>query len=138
MVARGTAYGDIDHDGDLDVLVSTNNGPARLFRNDNSEPNNVLRIQAIGTSSNRDGIGARVEVAVRGGARLWQMVKTGSSYASQSELPLTFGLGQASKVEQVEIRWPSGQVDRLGPQDAGQTLIVTEAKGVTAKVPFGK
>ena len=65
------------------------------------------------------------------------MVKTGSSYLSQSELPLTFGLGATARVEQVEIRWPSGQVDRLGPQDAGQTLVVTEAKGVTAR-PFGK
>ena len=63
------------------------------------------------------------------------MVKTGSSYLSQSELPLTFGLGTASKVEQVEIRWPSGQVDRLGPQDAGQTLVVVEAKGVTEAHP---
>ena len=66
------------------------------------------------------------------------MVRTGSSYLSQSELPLTFGLGGAATVDQVEIRWPSGQVDRLGPQNAGQTLIVTEARGVTGRVPFGK
>jgi hypothetical protein len=73
-----------------------------------------------------------------GGTTRIAMVKTGSSYLSQSELPLTFGLGPASKVEQVEIRWPSGQVDRLGPQEAGQTLVVTEAKGVTRRLPFGK
>ena len=81
---------------------------------------------------------AMVPALVVGGATRLAMVKTGSSYLSQSELPLTFGLGAASKVEQVEIRWPSGQVDRLGPQAAGQTLIVTEAKGVTTRVPFAR
>src|SRR6185295_5301412 len=98
LVARGAAYVDYDNDGDLDIVINVNNGPARLYRNDGGNRNNVLRVQTIGTASNRDGIGARVEVTVRG-TRLWQIVKTGSSYASQSELPLTFGLGAASGVD---------------------------------------
>ncbi|WP_239490047.1 CRTAC1 family protein [Luteitalea sp. TBR-22] len=133
-VARGAAHLDMDNDGDQDLVITVNNGPARVLRND-SKGGRALRLALVGTRSNRSAIGAQVRVTVGGATRL-AMVKSGSSYLSQSELPLTFGLGAASKVEQVEIRWPSGQVDRLGPQDAGQTLVVTEAKGVTQKVPF--
>jgi len=106
--------------------------PVESFRRIRAGP---LRLSLVGVKSNRSAVGAHVRVTVGGATRL-AMVKTGSSYLSQSELPLTFGLGAASKVEQVEIRWPTGQVDRLGPQDAGQTLIVTEAKSVTKRVPF--
>ena len=134
-VARGAAHLDMDNDGDQDLVVTVNNGPARVLRND-SAGGRALRLSLVGVKSNRSAIGAEVRVTSGGTTRI-AMVKTGSSYLSQSELPLTFGLGTASKVEQVEIRWPSGQVDRLGPQDAGQTLVVTEAKGVTGRVPFG-
>jgi hypothetical protein len=134
VVARGAAHVDIDNDGDQDLVVTANNGPARVLRND-STAGRALRLSLVGVTSNRSAVGAQVRVTV-GGATRMAMVKTGSSYLSQSELPLTFGLGQASKVEQVEIRWPSGQVDRLGAQNAGQTLVVTEAKGVTQRVPF--
>ena len=134
IVARGAAHVDLDNDGDQDLVVTVNNGPARILRND-SAGGRALRLSLVGVKSNRSAVGAQVRVTVGGATRL-AMVKTGSSYLSQSELPLTFGLGAASKVEQVEIRWPSGQVDRLGPQDAGQTLVVTEAKGVTTRVPF--
>jgi hypothetical protein len=136
MVARGAAHVDMDNDGDQDLVITVNNGAARVLRND-SRAGRALRLSLVGTKSNRSAIGAQVRVTAGGATRV-AMVKTGSSYLSQSELPLTFGLGQASKVEQVEIRWPSGHVDRLGPQDAGQTLVVTEAKGVTARVPFGR
>ena len=136
VVARGAAHLDLDNDGDQDLVVTVNNGPARVLRND-SRAGRALRLALVGVKSNRSAIGAVVRVTAGGSTRM-AMVKTGSSYLSQSELPLTFGLGQASKVEQVEIRWPSGHVERLGPQAAGQTLVVTEAKGVTSKVPFGK
>jgi hypothetical protein len=136
IVARGAAYADYDHDGDLDIVVTTNNGPARLFRNDGGNRNNVLRVETIGTTSNRDGIGARVEVSVRG-ARLWQIVKTGSSYASQSELPLTFGLGQATTVDGVRVAWPSGRVDVIGALQANQSVTIQEGAGVVRRAPIG-
>jgi enediyne biosynthesis protein E4 len=97
IVGRGAAYGDFDNDGDLDLLITANNGPARLLRNDNGNQNDMLRVKTVGTRSNRDGIGAKVTVTTNKGTRLFAMVKTGSSYLSQSELPLTFGLGQAGR-----------------------------------------
>jgi hypothetical protein len=136
IVARGAAYSDYDHDGDLDIVVTTNNGPARLFRNDGGNRNNVLRVETVGTASNRDGIGARVEVSVAG-ARLWQIVKTGSSYASQSELPLTFGLGGATTVDGVRVAWPSGRVDVAGPLQANQSVTIQEGAGVVRRTPVG-
>ena len=136
MVARGAAYADYDNDGDLDIVVTTNNGPARLIRNDGGNQNNVLRVQTVGTVSNRDGIGARVELSVRG-SRPWQIVKTGSSYASQSELPLTFGLGQAAAVDGMTVSWPSGRVDRVGGLQANQTVTIQEGSGVVRKAPIG-
>ena len=136
IVARGAAYGDYDHDGDLDIVVTTNNGAARLFRNDGGNRNNVLRVETIGTRSNRDGIGARVEVAV-GGTRRWQIVKTGSSYASQSELPLTFGLDGATTVDSVRVAWPSGRVDVTGALQANQSVTIQEGAGVVRRAPIG-
>ncbi len=132
IVARGAAYADYDRDGDLDIVVTTNNGPARLLRNDRGNRNNVLRVETVGTASNRDGIGARVEVSVRG-ARLWQIVKTGSSYASQSELPLTFGLGAAAAVDGVRVAWPSGRVDVVGALQANQSVTIQEGSGVVRR-----
>jgi len=138
MVARGAAYGDYDNDGDLDILVTVNNGPARLLRNDGGNRNNMLRVQTVGTASNRDGIGARVEVAVHGGANLWQIVKTGSSYASQSELPLTFGLGGATGVDGVKVRWPSGRVDAVGALKANQLVTIKEGTGVVSAAAINR
>jgi enediyne biosynthesis protein E4 len=138
VVARGAAYLDFDNDGHLDLVVTTNNGPARLLRNAGGARGNALRVQLVGTASNRSAIGATVVATLRGGARQSAMVKSGSSYLSQSELPLTFGLGQASNVEGLEIRWPSGRVEKLAAENAGQTIVVHEGKGVTARRPFGR
>jgi hypothetical protein len=135
-VGRGAAYGDYDNDGDLDLLLTTNNGPARLLRNDNGNQNDLLRIKLTGTHSNRDGIGARVSVQAAGGARLSAMVKTGSSYCSQSELPLTFGLGKADKPYTIEINWPSGGVDKIPEVKANQALTIEEGKGITSAAPI--
>ena len=120
IVGRGAAYGDFDNDGDLDLLITANNGPARLLRNDNGNQNDMLRVKTVGTRSNRDGIGAKVTVKTSKGMRLFGMVKTGSSYLSQSELPLTFGLGkpEEGKTVSLTIVWPSGQKDFVAERRA--------------------
>ena len=132
-VGRGAAYADSNNDGRLDLLLSTNGGPVYLFRNDaqgTAALNKSLRIKLIGTKSNRDGLGATVRVT-SGGETQTQMLRSGSSYLSASELVLTFGLAQREKADSIEIRWPSGQVDRLSNVNAGQTVTATEGKGIT-------
>jgi hypothetical protein len=135
-VARGAAYADINNDGALDVLVMTNGGPAHLYLNQGGT-NQSLRIKLTGTKSNRDGIGAIVRVSA-GSDKQWLTMKSGSSYLSQSELVLTFGMGSKTKADTVEIDWPSGQVDKLSDIATGQTITVQEAKGVIASRPYGK
>jgi hypothetical protein len=129
LVGRGAAAADYDRDGDLDVLVTANAGPARLLRNDGGNRNHWLRVRTVGTTSNRDGIGARVAITSANG-QAWQLVKTGSSYCSQSELPLTFGLGSATRVQRVEVTWPSGTVDVIDGAAADQEITVQEGKGL--------
>jgi hypothetical protein len=132
-VGRGAAYADINNDGRLDLLLSTNGGPAYLFRNEaqGSNPNRSVRLKLVGTKSNRDGIGAIVRLS-SGGDTQTQMLRSGSSYLSSSELLLTFGLGQRDKADTIEIRWPSGQIDHLSNVGAGQTITAAEGKGQTS------
>ena len=130
VVGRGAAYADYDGDGDLDVALTTNNGPAYLLRNDGGNKNKWLRVRTVGTRSNRDGIGARVTVTLPDGRKPWAVVKTGSSYLSQNELPLTFGLGQHPKAARVEVAWPSGATDVLDDVAANQAITVEEGKGL--------
>jgi enediyne biosynthesis protein E4 len=135
-VARGAAYADIDNDGFLDVLLTTNAGPASLFHNEGGT-NHSLRVKLVGTKSNRDGIGAVVHL-ISGGDKQWKMLRSGSSYLSQSELVLTFGLRTQTKADTIEIQWPSGHVDQLSNITAGQTITVQEEKGVIANRPYRK
>ena len=125
MVARGMAYGDYDRDGDLDVLIATNHGPAYLYRNEGGNANHWLSVKLEGTRANRDGIGAVVRVTGAGGTQ-WQAVHSGSSYCSASDLALTFGLGRDEKATQVEIDWPGGGKQTLRDVGAGQHLVVRE------------
>jgi enediyne biosynthesis protein E4 len=134
-VARGAAYGDVDLDGDLDLLVTANNGPARLLRNDGTG-HRALRVTLRGTTSNRSAVGARVTVTHADGTRRWQMVKTGSSYLSQSELPLTFGLGTATGARDVEIAWAGGKVEHVGPVNANEMITVEEGRGIFSRAPL--
>jgi len=135
-VGRGAAYADIDNDGALDVLLTTNGGRAWLFHNEGGT-NHSLRIKLAGAKSNRNGIGAVVRVT-SGGEKQWQMLRSGSSYLSQSELVLTFGLGAATKVDSIEVQWPSGQVDKASAIVGDQTITVEEGKGVIATRVYGK
>ena len=138
IVGRGAAYGDFDNDGDLDLLITTNNGPARLLRNDNANQNDLLRVKLVGSHANRDGIGAKVVVKTSKGRSMFGMVRTGSSYCSQSELPLTFGLGKPEEgtTLTLEITWPGGQKETIPNIKPNQSLTILEGKGITLQEPI--
>jgi enediyne biosynthesis protein E4 len=129
-VGRGLAYADFDRDGDLDLLVTTNNGPAFLYRNDHQQGTQSIRILLVGTKSNRDAIGARVHLTTNGVTQV-RMVKSGSSYLSQSEFPVTFGLGKDDRAERVAIDWPSGRTEDYKDLAAGESYRLTEGNGIT-------
>ena len=132
IVARGAAYADIDHDGDLDLLITSNHGPAYLFRNDGGNKNKFLCVRTVGSKSNRSGIGAVVRIESASGKQ-WSSVRSGSSYCSQSDLALTFGLGSDPTVTALEIEWPSGTKQKLTNIAANQFITVDEDKGIIAK-----
>jgi hypothetical protein len=132
IVARGAAHADIDRDGDLDLLITTNHGPAYLFRNDGGNRNNWISIRTVGSKSNRDGIGAIVWVQSASGKQ-WNSVRSGSSYASQSDLALDFGLGKDPQVTAVDIQWPSGTKQHLANLAVNQFYTIDEEKGVINK-----
>jgi hypothetical protein len=134
-VGRGFAYGDFDRDGDCDMLLTTNNGPAFLFRNDQLSGNRSIRFRLTGTKSNRDAIGAVVRISVDGVTQS-RLVKGGSSYLSQSELPVTFGIGKWEKIERAVIEWPSGQAEEYKSLSAGKTYDCVESKGITPQPGF--
>jgi hypothetical protein len=129
-LGRGLAYGDFDRDGDLDLLLTTNSGPAYLYRNDQLAGNHSIRFRLVGTKSNHDAIGATLRI-IAGGLSQSRMVKSGSSYLSQSELPLTFGLEKHDRVERATIHWPSGRVEEFNNLAAGRCYECTEGKGIS-------
>jgi enediyne biosynthesis protein E4 len=128
-VGRGLAVGDFDRDGDLDVLMTTNGGPAFLFRNDQLAGNRAIRLRLVGTKSNRDAIGAIVRV-FHDGVFQSRMVKSGSSYLSQSELPVTFGVGRRDRVDRMVIAWPSGKVEEFKNVASGRAYECVEGTGL--------
>ena len=127
--ARGVAFGDFDNDGDLDIVVNNMNDTPTLLRNDGGNKNRWLKVKTIGTRSNRTGIGARVRVVV-GNHVQTDEVRSGGSYISQNDLRLHFGMGSATKADLVDIRWPSGQLDRLKDVETNQVVYVQEGKGI--------
>ncbi len=128
-VGRGVAFGDYDNDGDIDMLIVNSNSPPTLLRNDGGNRNHWLMVKAIGTTSNRDGIGARITV-VTGPSVQIREIKGGGSYLSQNDPRAHFGLGASRKVDLLEIRWPSGIVDRIRDIEANRLITVTEGQGL--------
>ncbi|MGI8784941.1 MAG: CRTAC1 family protein [Acidobacteriota bacterium] len=129
LVGRGSAYGDYDNDGDLDILVTTNGGPPVLYRNDQASKNNWLTLRLRGMRNNRDGIGAVVKVT-SGGVTQQNFVRSGSSYCSQSDLALTFGLGKNGAAERIEILWPNGTRQEVKNVAANRRIVIEEGKGL--------
>jgi hypothetical protein len=129
-VGRGLAVGDFDRDGDLDVLLTTNNGPAYLYRNDQLAGNRSIRFRLIGTKSNRDAIGATVRIFHQGRVQS-RLVRSGSSYLSQSELPVTFGVDKEDQIDRLLIEWPTGKSQEHLRVKTGKSFQVTENKGIT-------
>ena len=139
--SRGCAFGDFDNDGDLDFVVNCVNAPPQLIRCDSANKNNWIKIRTIGTKSNRSGIGARIACVTKVSGqekshRQIDEVRSGGGYYSQNDLRVHFGIGQAQKVDLLEIRWPSGQIDSLKDLKPNQLYYVTEGKGITNTSSF--
>ena len=134
-VGRGVAFGDIDNDGDVDIVVNDLDGSPQLLRNDGGNTNNSVLIKTVGVKSNRDGIGARVKV-VSGNLAQIDEVRSGGSYLSQNDLRLHFGLEKRTKIDLVEVRWPSGAIDRIPNLNANKILTIKEGKGVVGQKDF--
>jgi hypothetical protein len=146
-VGRGLATGDIDNDGDLDLLVTNNGQTADLLRNDTTSLArrsgaeaarvNALLVRLVGTGMNRDAVGARVRVT-SGAVAQRRDVLAGSSYLSQNDLRLHFGLGAAREADVLEVRWPSGKIETLRGVPAGQIVTIEEGKGIVARTRFAQ
>ena len=134
-VGRGLAYADFDRDGDLDVLMTTNNGPALLYRNDQLSRNKSIRFHLIGTKSNRDAIGATVRIFYEGSMQS-HLVKSGCSYLSQSELPVTFGVGKRDQIERCIVLWPNGRTEEFKNLATGRAYEIVESRGMTGQPGF--
>ena len=134
-VSRGLVSGDIDNDGDLDLLVTNNGQNADLLRNDGGSGNNALIVRTIGTRSNRDGIGAQLRLTAGERTQIRE-VKAGSSYLGQNDPRQHFGLGTLTRVDRLEVRWPSGRTEALQDVQANQIITVREGDGMIDRVPF--
>jgi hypothetical protein len=134
-VGRGAAFGDIDNDGDVDIVVNDLDSSPQLLLNQGGHTNNSAVIKTIGARSNSDGIGARVKV-VSGDLSQIDEVHSGGSYLSQSDLRLHFGLEARSKIDAIEVRWPSGAIDRISNAGVNRILTIKEGKGLVGEEAF--
>jgi hypothetical protein len=136
-VGRGCAFGDLDNDGDIDIVVNNLDGAPSLLRNDGGNRNKWLLVKCIGTRSNRSAIGARVRVTAGGRTQIDE-VMSGASYYSQNDLRLHFGLGTASAADKIEVLWPSGLKESFVDVPANYLIVIEEGKGRLQKKSFGR
>ena len=126
---RGVAFADMDNDGDIDLVIADLDGGPQLLRNDGGNANNFMLVRLVGVKSNRDGIGAKVKV-VSGDLTQIDEARSGGSYMSQSDMRLHFGLEKRAKIDLIEIRWPSGVVDKITNVNANKFLTIKEGQGL--------
>jgi hypothetical protein len=136
-VGRTLVAGDVDNDGDLDLLVTNNGGNVELLRNEGGAGNNSVLLRLVGTASNRSAVGARVRLTVDGRTQVRE-VKAGSGYLGQNDLRVHIGLGKATRIDRLEVRWPNGQSETVEGAGVNQIVTVTEAKGITSRTPFAR
>jgi hypothetical protein len=136
-VSRGLATADYDNDGDLEIIVSNMNDSPELLRHARKNSCHSVVVKTLGTQSNRDGIGTKVTL-VAGGLTQYDEVRSGGSYLSSSDLRVHFGLGAATKIDRLELRWPSGQMDIVPSPPLDHLLMVKEGQGLVASKPFQK
>jgi hypothetical protein len=136
-IGRGLAAGDIDNDGDLDLLVTNNGGSAELLRHNGTADRHALLVRLVGTRSNRNAVGARLRLTAGGTTQLRE-IKAGSSYLAQNDPRAHFGLDRATRIDRLEVRWPSGSRETIEALAADQIITLTEGQGVTARSAFSR
>jgi len=133
-VGRTLLAGDLDNDGDIDVVITNNGGATEVLRNGGTGRNSI-EIRIVGSRSNRDGLGARISVAA-GGRTQVREVKSGSSYLGQNDLRAHVGLGEATRVERIDVRWPAGGTDTIRDVPANQIVTIAEGQGITGRSSY--
>ena len=134
-VGRTLLAGDLDNDGDIDLVVTNNGGATELLRNNGGTGRNSIEVRVIGSRSNRDGLGTRMTVTAAGRTQVRE-VKSGSSYLGQNDLRVHVGLGEATRVDRIDLRWPAGTMETIRDVPANQIVTITEGKGITGRSPY--